>query len=274
MGLEEAQITSSQPDLKAICDTLIELAFEAGKIITGALPDTGTTGAKKNSSDLVTDYDRARYPDFELHGEEFCDPSFFPLTDAPTFIIEPIDGTVNFIHGFPHACVSIGFAVSRIPAVGVVLNPFTQTLYSAIRGKGAFIKRDIPLPLRGAETEPLSGLEHSLIGIEWGSARTGNNWETKIRTFEKLGSAALNLCAVAAGTLDLYWEGGCWAWGVCAGWIILEEAGGIIVGGNPGEWRATVDGRKYLAIRAAPSGVSQRTLVEEFWGAIQGRLQY
>jgi myo-inositol-1(or 4)-monophosphatase len=89
-----------------------------------------------------------------------------------------------------------------------------------------------------------------------------------------IGSAALNLCAVAAGTLDLYWEGGCWAWDVCAGWIILEEAGGIMVGGNPGEWMAKIDGRKYLAVRAAATQISQKRLVEEFWSNIQGRLEY
>jgi myo-inositol-1(or 4)-monophosphatase len=174
--------------------------------------------------------------------------------------------------------------------VGVVFNPFTHTLHSAIRGKGAFLNRYIPLPLKGSDIEPLNGLQNSLIGVKWGSERAGSNWETKIRTFEKLdrnkdggamdramrsiGSAALNLCAVATGTLDLYWEGGCWAWDVCAEWVILEEAGGIVVGGSPGEWKATIDGRKYLAIRAAPTQDAQRNLIEEFWRVIQGRLEY
>ncbi|KAL2841052.1 hypothetical protein BJX68DRAFT_258220 [Aspergillus pseudodeflectus] len=288
-------------DLDEICDTLIGLAYKAGEIITGALPGTDTTGSKKNSADLVTEYDRAveemifsalkdKYPDYQFHGEETYDPSC-PLTDAPTFVIDPIDGTVNFVHGFPHACVSLGLAINRVPTVGVVYNPFTTALYSAIRGKGAFLNRDVRLPLRGTNVEPLTGLNNSLISVEWGSERTGQNWETKIRTFEKLGqdresggamvrsmrsigSAALNLCAVAAGTLDLYWEGGCWAWDVCAGWIILEEAGGIMVGGNPGEWIAKIDGRKYLAVRAATTQTSQKMLVEEFWSNIQGRLEY
>ncbi|KAL4922971.1 inositol monophosphatase family protein [Aspergillus undulatus] len=291
---------SNQPDLNDICDSLIELAFEAGKIIMGALPDTDSTGSKKNSADLVTEYDRAveemisrslkeKYPGFHFHGEETYDPAC-PLTDAPTFIVDPIDGTVNFVHAFPYACVSLGFAIDRRPCVGVVFNPFSNILYSAIRGKGAFLNREIPLPIKKSKIEPLNGLQDSLIGVEWGSERTGKNWETKVRTFEKLaqnkedggamvrsmrsmGSAALNLCAVAAGTLDLYWEGGCWAWDVCAGWVILEEAGGIIVGGNPGEWEAQVDGRKYLAVRAG-SQVSQRSLVEEFWSVMQGQLEY
>ncbi|CAL5866645.1 uncharacterized protein PFLUO_LOCUS854 [Penicillium psychrofluorescens] len=289
------------PSLPDIHDFLVSLAFQAGDIISNALPDTSGTGLKKNSADLVTEYDRAvenmistslkeRYPDYEFHGEETYDPAR-PLTDAPTFVVDPIDGTVNFVHSFPYACVSLGFAVGRIPTVGVVYNPSTQTLYSAIRGQGAFLNRKTPLPLKGGNTEPLTGLDNALIAVEWGSDRSGKNWDTKIRTFEKLGkskenggamvrsmrsmgSAALNLCAVADGTLDLYWEGGCWAWDVCAGWVILTEAGGIMADGTPGEWEPRLDGRKYLAVRGAPNGSGQRELVEEFWSHVQGELEY
>lgn len=87
-----------------------------------------------------------------------------------------------------------------------------------------------------------------------------------------MGSAALNLASVAAGTQDIFWEGGCWAWDVCAGWCILIEAGGLMASGNPGETPA-IDGRKYLAIRGAPTG--QKEIVEEFWMVIgDGRLEY
>ncbi|KAF3401862.1 Inositol monophosphatase 2 [Penicillium rolfsii] len=290
------------PNLKEIHDFLVSLAYKAGDIITNAILDNlnSDTGSKKNSADLVTEYDRAvenmistslkdKYPDYEFHGEETYDPTR-PLTDAPTFIVDPIDGTINFVHSFPYACVSLGFAVGRIPAVGVVYNPSTNTLYSAIKGQGAFRNQETRLPLKGEHVEPLSGLPNALVSIEWGSDRSGPNWETKVRTFERLGqskedggamvrsfrslgSAALNLCSVAEGTMDLYWEGGCWAWDVCAAWVILTEAGGIIVDGNPGGWEASVDGRRYLAIRGAPEA-GQKELVEEFWSYIQGRLEY
>ncbi|KAJ5299315.1 hypothetical protein N7476_010872 [Penicillium atrosanguineum] len=283
------------PNLQEIHDFLVSLAFQAGDIITNALPGTSDTDSKLNSmefgnfreqklklispgADLVTEYDRAvenmistslkeKYPDYVFHGEETYNPAH-PLTDAPTFIVDPIDGTVNFVHGFPCACVSLGFAVGRIPTVGVVYNPSTKNLYTAIRGQGAFLNRTTRLPLKGNNVEPLAGLANALIAIEWGSDRSGQNWETKIRTFEKLGqskekggamvrsmrslgSAALNICAVAEGTLDLYWEGGCWEWDVCAGWVILAEAGGIMVDGSPG-----------------------KEIVEEFWSYIQGKLEY
>ncbi|GAD95802.1 hypothetical protein PVAR5_4448 [Paecilomyces variotii No. 5] len=293
--------SDSTPDLQEIHDFLVDVAFKAGETINGALPTVSSTDSKKNSSDLVTEYDRAveqqvstalkeKYPQYDFHGEETYDPAH-PLTDAPTFIVDPIDGTVNFVHGFPSVCISLGLAIKRTPVVGVVFNPFTQTLYSAIRGKGAYLNKTTKLPLKGTNVEPLRGLSNSLIAVEWGSDRSGQNFETKVRTFEKLGktreeggamvhsmrslgSAALNLCSVAAGTLDLYWEGGCWAWDVCAGWVILTEAGGIIVDANPGEWTPRLDSRKYLAVRGSPNGKGQKDIVEEFWSHVQGRLDY
>lgn len=85
------------------------------------------------------------------------------------------------------------------------------------------------------------------------------------------GSAALNLCSVAAGQMDAYWEGGCWAWDVCAGWCVLAEAGGLMAGANPGDWQPPLDGRKYLAVRPAPELAQQHALVEEFWAIIGDR---
>ena len=128
------------------------------------------------------------------------------------------------------------------------------------------------------------------MAVEWGNERSGNNWEVKTSTFaslagapetggamvhslRSLGSAALNLCAVASGTLDAYWEGGCWAWDVAAGWVILKEAGGLMVSGNKGDWEPKIDGRVYLAVRGAGDG-EQKGFVEEFWDHVKGRLEY
>ena len=141
------------------------------------------------------------------------------------------------------------------------------------------------LPLR-APAPPLEGLRTALVAVEWGNERAGNNWEVKTRTFanlageeggmvhslRSLGSAALNCCAVARGDLDAYWEGGCWAWDVAAGWCVVEEAGGRVVGGNEGEWDGKVDGRRYLVVRGAEGG--QEEFVREFWGRVGGKLEY
>jgi myo-inositol-1(or 4)-monophosphatase len=232
------------------------------------------------------------YPHFKFIGEETYKPGM-QLTDAPTFIVDPIDGTTNFVHTFPNVCISLGFAVKKVPTVGVIYNPFLDDLYTAIKGQNAYLSRNggekLKLPLK-PQPEPFNDLSTALVGAEWGSDRQGVNFDLKVKVFAKLaaakadggsmvhsircmGSAALNLCAVAAGQQDIFWEGGCWAWDVAAGWCILNEAGGMMASGNPGNWEPTIDGRKYLAVRAAPSG--QREIIEEFWRVIgDGRLEY
>ncbi|KAI2624240.1 inositol monophosphatase [Hypoxylon sp. NC1633] len=298
-------------NLQEIHDTLISVAHEAGRMILSANPTDIATGTKLNSADIVTETDKAvealvssrlsqAYPSYAFIGEETWTPGT-QVTAAPTFIVDPIDGTTNFVHGFPHACISLGFAIDRRPAVGVIYNPFLDQLYTAIKGQGAFLTQGASWGLEGGAgrrhklplaTSPraLGRLDTSLVAVEWGSSRDGVNYAVKTDVFRKLcasretggamvhslrslGSAALNLCAVAAGQLDLYWEGGCWAWDVCAGWAILAEAGGRVVGGNPGVWEPRIDERKYLAVRGAPSG--QEAIVTEFWDVIgDGRMEY
>lgn len=202
--------------------------------------------------------------------------------------MDPIDGTTNFVHAYPYVSISLGLAVDLKPVVGVVYNPFTKTLYSAVKGKGAYRNLQETLPLAGENVQGLESLDKAMLAVEWGSDRSGPDYAIKTRTFAKLcaakedggamvhslrslGSAALNLCAVAEGSIDMYWEGGCWAWDVCAGWVVLEEAGGRVVDGNPGNWSPRVDGRVYLAARkGATDGI-----IEEFWGVVgDDRLSY
>jgi myo-inositol-1(or 4)-monophosphatase len=305
-------------NLQEVHDHLVSVAFEAGKMIMAANPSDISTDTKLNSADIVTETDQAvekmvtnnlmsAYPDFLFVGEETYKPGETKITSEPTFIVDPIDGTTNFVHGFPAACISLGLAIDRKPAVGVVYNPFTDTLFTGIKGKGSFVhprasvsfhstkggdKLRLPLAGKGdaSKAPALKGLQNALVAVEWGSSRDGPNFDTKVETFRKLaaskeqggamvhslrclGSAALNLCAVAAGQTDMYWEGGCYAWDVCAGWCILSEAGGIMVSGNPGEWETELDSRVYLAVRGAPSG--QKEIVSEFWGVIgERRMDY
>lgn len=260
----------------------------------------------------------AAYPSFRFMGEETYKPGDI-LSPDPTFVIDPIDGTTNFVHGFPGACISAGLAINRMPAVGVVFNPYEDVLFSAIQGRGAWMVRHAQmcppsevssnesgkspsttnmalwgthegnphaykLPL-STNVPALGQLSTAMVAIEWGSDRAGANFELKLRAFERLsrrkeeggamaqgirslGSAALNLCKVAAGQVDVYWEGGCWAWDVCAGWCVLSEAGGLMASGNPGE-EADLEARVYLAVRAAGGGIEeQRRIVSEFWEVI------
>ncbi|KHN97892.1 myo-inositol-1-monophosphatase [Metarhizium album ARSEF 1941] len=287
-------------DLQAVHDEMVAIAYEAGRMILSANPADLDTGTKLNSVDIVTEADQAvekmvssrlaaSFPSVSFMGEETYKPGM-RLGPEPTFVVDPIDGTTNFVHSFPNACISLGLAVQRSPAVGVIYNPWQDLLFTAIKGKGAFMTRHkatTPQQLPLAKSpRPLQGLGASLIAVEWGSDREGSNFDLKADVFKKLaasresggamvhslrslGSAALNIAAVAAGQMDAYWEGGCWAWDVCAGWCILTEAGGKMVSGNPGNRDPELESRVYLAVRGAPTG--QDELVDEFWKVIGDR---
>lgn len=206
---------------------------------------------------------KTKYPHYKFIGEE-SDVNE-SLTDAPTFICDPIDGTMNYVHGHPYVSVSLGFTYNSRPAVGVVYNPFYHHLYSAAPGRGAYFedfRGQHRLPLTNP-APPLGGLRESLVLVEWGKEREGINWETVVDTFKNLtakeggmvhdlrtfGGAALNLCTVAAGSVDMSWGGGWDAWDVCAGWAVLLEAGGRMFDGNPSKGldEPPVDGKMYLA---------------------------
>lgn len=246
------------------------------------------TETDKAVEDMISTSLRSKYPSFSFMGEETWKPGV-KIGPEPTFVVDPIDGTMNFVHGFPHACISLGLSIENSPAVGVIYNPFIDTLYTAIKGQGAYVASPVggerKLPL-AKNPPPLKGLSSVLVGVEWPPVRQGENYAIKADTFRKLtaapedggkmvhslrsmGSAALTLAAVAAGQLDIYWEGGCYAWDVCAGWCILKEAGGIMAGGNPGVWEPRLEERAYLAVRGAPEG--QKEVVEELWGVIGDR---
>lgn len=309
------------PPLNQIVTSLIDVAKRAGSVIISSTSKSATsTDTKKNSADLVTETDRAveklisthllsKYPTFKFMGEETYKPGT-ALGPEPTFIVDPIDGTTNFVHGYPYVSVSLGFAVNREALVGVVFNPFTGVIYCGVKGEGSWKSTLKYVPVESGESEgwvlgekmklplrdpaPFTGLDGTLVAAEWGSDRSGGNWKCKIDTWSKLGrskdeggamvhsarclgSAALNLCAVAEGSIDIYWEGGCWAWDVCAGWAVLKEAGGIIVDGNPpvdGQeaWDIPITHRKYLAVRGASAG--QEEIVREFWSNIEGKMEY
>lgn len=253
---------------------------------------------KTNAVDLVTKYDKQveaiikdtikdKFGDkFNFVGEEEYIPGKTKISNNPTFILDPIDGTINFIHGFPYSCCSLGLAIDGHPVVGVVYNPHLNQLFHASRGNGAFLNNQ----RINAISKRLT-LQKSLIGLEAGSERSAepdSNFNKKMTTYKNLlsedggfihgyrsfGSAAMNICHTAIGVLDAYWEGGCWAWDVCAGWCILEEAGGKIVGGNPGEWDVPINGRCYLAIRGGCGKNEQDKFAKDFWNQVDGKLQY
>nr|GAT57409.1 predicted protein [Mycena chlorophos] len=313
-------------DLPSILEFTIALARKAGDLILAGSEaiqnvEASNVNEKKNSVDLVTEYDvrveelvskelSNKYPTFQFIGEESYSAGHRPpLTDEPTFCVDPIDGTTNFVHGFPYVCISLGLIVNKRPVLGVIYNPFLNHLYTGIKGRGSFLTKANGQPLKlplTASPKPLPSLSQALIAVEWGSDRAEKPISAKSSSFGRLagdpahipggkmahslrsvGSAALNFALVAQGGLDLYWEVGCWPWDVCAGIVIAEEAGGVVTGSHevftatksdPSFGDVTEDilkGRKYIVVRAiGPSEGetaqgAQKRVIEEFYSSVE-----
>lgn len=194
---------------------------------------------KKGRIDLVSEADleseriilgilSAAFPDDSLLTEEAGVKG--PASDR-TWIVDPLDGTVNYVHGFPFYAVSIALRQGEDVAVGVVYDPFTGELFEAEKGKGAHLNKE---PIRVSRT---SKLEESLLAtgfpysIHERLEPVMRRFETMVRHAQGIrrpGSAAMDLCYTAAGRLDGFWEEGLKPWDTAAGILIVEEAGGRI----------------------------------------------
>ncbi|KAI4908523.1 uncharacterized protein J4E92_010849 [Alternaria infectoria] len=287
--------------LNEVHSLFIDIATDAGKIMVAAEDCIITTVHKNNTSDVVTKFDKQieamaerrlaeSFPDITFLGEETFKHGT-KLADTPTFIVDPIDGTLNFSLGVPNCAISLALTIDKKPVVGVVFNPFRGDMYHAIKGQGAYLtktftNRKIKLPIHPVP-KPMPSLNSCLMAVEWGNQRSGPNWALRTSIHNALltskveggamcksvrsnGSAALDFCYVAHGMLDAFWEGGVYSWDVAAGWCILEEAGGVVVSANPGNWDPELEGRLYFAVRNAKRE-DQRAVIQELWGMMGDR---
>ena len=195
---------------------------------------------KERAGDLVTEVDqKAEQEILTVIKRHFRDHSILAEEsgniinkDTPyLWVIDPLDGTTNYAHGYPQAAVSIGLMIEGIPSVGVVYNPIRQELWSAARGLGATLNNQ---PIKVSKTDKLA---NSLLvtGFAYDRRETSDNNYAEFCYLTHLtqgvrrgGSASLDLCDVASGRLDGYWERGLKPWDLLAGVVILEEAGGKI----------------------------------------------
>jgi myo-inositol-1(or 4)-monophosphatase len=196
---------------------------------------------KKGRNDYVSEADRdaeqavietihKHYPDHAILAEE----SGASGQSDTVWIIDPLDGTTNFLHGFPVFAVSIGVQVKGRIEHGVVYDPVRQELFTASRGTGA------QLDGRRIRVSGQTHLEHSLVGTGFPFRQAESELPPYLTMFEKImrntsgirrpGAAALDLSYVAAGRLDAFWETGLAPWDLAAGSLIIREAGGIITG--------------------------------------------
>jgi len=157
---------------------------------------------------------------------------------SAVWYLDPLDGTTNYVHGFPFYCISLARWVEGRPQLGIVYAPALDELFSAIRGSGATLERPraaiAPAPIRCSGRSQLSnallatGFPYERASRSRFNLRCCAHALSKSRGLRRGGSAALDLCYVAAGRLDGYWEEGLHPWDVAAGALIVSEAGAVL----------------------------------------------
>lgn len=222
----------------------VETALAAGAILRERLSLDRTIDFK-GTIDLVTDADRAseelieaaiagRFPEHRFIGEE----TTFLSGDTPagselyTWLVDPLDGTTNYAHRYPHFAVSIGLEHAGKVILGVVYDPMRDELFVAERGGGATLNGE------AIRVSRIDRLERALLGTGFAydpdgrseNARVWDGFLTLAQGVRRDGSAALNLCYVACGRLDGFWERPLNAWDMAAGALIIEEAEGVVAG--------------------------------------------
>lgn len=224
-------------------NTAVKAARRGAAIINRASFDVGMLKVtQKQRNDFVTEVDQAAetaiidvlktaYPDHAFLGEESGASANLQTGSEHVWIIDPLDGTTNFIHGFPQYCVSIALQVRGQITQAVVYDPTRNDLFTATKGAGAFLnEKRIRVARRDKLAEALVGTGFPFRGTE--------NMDEYIAMFRvmteqtaglrRAGAAALDLAYVAAGRLDGFFEKGLKPWDIAAGALLITEAGGIV----------------------------------------------
>jgi myo-inositol-1(or 4)-monophosphatase len=242
-------------------------ATEAARLVVEERPragrDLAVAATKSSATDIVTEMDRrseraivdrllAARPADGVLGEEGADREG---TSGITWVVDPIDGTVNYLYEIPSYAVSIAARDAEGSLVGVVVNPVSGETWTAVRGGGAFLDGR---PLRLAEPPPL---EMALVATGFGYGRRRRARQAEIlrsvlpvvRDIRRAGAASLDLCALATGRVDAYYEQGLQPWDLAAGGLVASEAGAVVTGlrGKPAS--------EALVVAAAPGLVEPLT---------------
>eukprot|EP00090_Calanus_glacialis_P014581 TRINITY_DN23399_c0_g1_i2.p1 TRINITY_DN23399_c0_g1~~TRINITY_DN23399_c0_g1_i2.p1 ORF type:complete len:274 (-),score=86.50 TRINITY_DN23399_c0_g1_i2:34-855(-) len=231
-------------------DFSLELVKKCGEVIKSAFNVEKKISEKSSANDLVTETDqlvekmlidglKEKFPDTRFIGEEsVAGGEKCELTSAKTWIIDPIDGTTNFISSNPHICTILGFMVDKEVEFGIVYNPVLDQLWTARKGLGAFYNG------KKIQVSTCTELSKSLLiqemydSSEVKLAMVFNNLQTfvpKVRGLRAYGSAGINLAYLAMGAVDAYFDCGFHIWDYAAPLLIVTEAGGVamdITGGK------------------------------------------
>jgi myo-inositol-1(or 4)-monophosphatase len=203
------------------------------------------TEADQAAEDLIADRLRTLCPDHDL----LCEEGSVGASSGAAYrwVVDPLDGTTNFAHGLPTFAVSIALEDVIGPILGAVYDPMRDELFTAQRGRGSRLNGH---PIQVSSINSLiasilvTGFSYDL-DRRTHQAETWRDFLTRVQAIRQTGSAALNLCYIAAGRLDGYWERGISPWDVAAGAVIVTEAGGKVTDMRGGTFHT--DGRQILA---------------------------
>jgi myo-inositol-1(or 4)-monophosphatase len=190
--------------------------------------------ADVESERVITQYLLAEFPDIAIYGEESSHsrPDQSPGVEARrkgVWLIDPLDGTTNYIHKHPIFCVSIGLEYEGELVVGVVDVPTLKKTYSAVKGQGAFANgHAIHVSDRSSIRESLLATGFSAYDKTREQLETFGSLVHETRGIRRMGSAAYDMCLVAEGVFDAYWEKNLSPWDTAAGALLITEAGGVV----------------------------------------------
>lgn len=255
-------------------DFAIEAAREAGAVLRADF-ERPKKISYKGEVDLVTESDkrsealivaklRERFPAHAIVAEEGSRGA--AAGTKYCWHVDPLDGTTNFAHSYPCFAVSIGLLEDGEPVAGVVLNPIANELFTAARGDGACLNG------KRIQVSPVEKLATSLVATGFPTHQRANNrniyyyWEFTMRSHgvRRDGSAALDLCSVACGRFEGFWEFGLNSWDTAAGMLIVQEAGGRVTGLEGGAYHPggrtilATNGRVHDEMRDVAASVAER----------------
>ena len=222
------------------------------------------TEADRNSEALIRQRIKALWPDHDILGEE---EGLVDRGSEYRWYVDPLDGTTNFAHSFPVFCVSLGLEHGGKRIAGVVFDPTRNELFAAEKGSGAFLNHE---PIHVSK---IAKLKESLVATGFPSRKRHQNpnihfyHQITLRThgIRRAGSAALDLCYVAAGRLEGFWEFNLNPWDTAAGVLMVEEAGGKVSGFDGSEFQ--INSNETLA----SNGLLHEQLLDEFGEIFAGR---
>lgn len=233
-------LVTKPEQLSVFLDIALLAARAGGVVLNNYWGKQFQIAEKDRAGDLITEVDQKAEQEILTVIKRHC-PNHSILAEESgkiktqeskyLWVIDPLDGTTNYAHGYPQAAVSVGLIIENIPSVGVVYNPMKQELWSAARGLGATLNSQ---PIRVSTT---TNLADTLLvtGFAYDRRETDDNNYAEFcylthltQGVRRAGSASLDLCDVACGRLDGYWERGLKPWDLLAGVVILAEAGGKI----------------------------------------------